>query len=57
MPLEFHAHCNNGMAPFNYLEAIKLGVDTLHTAIPPLANGSSQPSIFNIAANARALGY
>ena len=28
IPLEFHAHCNNGMAPFNYLEAIKLGVDT-----------------------------
>jgi oxaloacetate decarboxylase alpha subunit len=56
-PLEFHAHCNNGLAPFNYLEAIKLGVDTLHTAIPPLANGSSQPSIFNLAANARALGF
>lgn len=57
IPLEFHAHCNNGLAPFNYLEAIQLGVDTLHTAIPPLANGSSQPSIFNIAANARALGF
>jgi oxaloacetate decarboxylase alpha subunit len=57
IPLEFHAHCNNGMAPFNYLEAIKLGVDTLHTAIPPLANGSAQPSIFNIAANASALGF
>jgi oxaloacetate decarboxylase alpha subunit len=57
VPLEFHAHCNNGMAPFNYLEAIKLGVDTLHTAIPPLANGSAQPSIFNVARNARALGY
>jgi len=57
IPLEFHAHCNNGFAPFNYLEAIKLGVDTLHTAIPPLANGSAQPSIFNVAANARALGY
>jgi oxaloacetate decarboxylase (Na+ extruding) subunit alpha len=57
IPLEFHAHCNNGLAPFNYLEAIKLGVNILHTAIPPLANGSSQPSIFNIAANASALGY
>jgi oxaloacetate decarboxylase alpha subunit len=57
VPLEFHAHCNNGMTPFNYLEAIKLGVDTLHTAIPPLANGSSQPSIYNIATNARALGF
>jgi len=57
VPLEFHGHCNNGLGPFNYLEAMKLGVDTLHTAIPPLANGSSQPSIFNIAANARALGF
>jgi len=57
IPLEFHAHCNNGMAPFNYLEAIKLGVDTLHTAIPPLANGSGQPSVFNVASNAAALGY
>jgi oxaloacetate decarboxylase alpha subunit len=57
VPLEFHAHCNNGMAPFNYLEAIKLGVKTLHTAIPPLANGSAQPSIFNVAGNARALGF
>ena len=57
VPLEFHAHCNNGLAPFNYLEAIKLGVNILHTAVPPLANGSSQPSIFNVAANSRALGY
>ena len=57
IPLEFHAHCNNGMAPFNYLEALKLGVDILHTAIPPLANGSGQPSIFNVARNAQALGY
>jgi oxaloacetate decarboxylase (Na+ extruding) subunit alpha len=57
VPLEFHAHCNNGMAPFNYLEAMKLGVTKLHTGIPPLANGSGQPSIFNIAVNARALGF
>jgi oxaloacetate decarboxylase (Na+ extruding) subunit alpha len=57
IPLEFHAHCNNGLAPLNYLEAIKLGVKTLHTGIPPLANGSAQPSIFNFASNARALGY
>src|SRR5437588_6846191 len=42
---------------FNYVEAIKLGANTLHTAIPPLANGSSQPSIFNVASNAQVLGY
>jgi oxaloacetate decarboxylase alpha subunit len=57
VPLEFHAHCNSGLAPLCYLEAIKLGIRTLHTAIPPLANGSSQPSLFNVARNARALGF
>lgn len=57
VPVEFHAHCNNGLAPLCYLEAVKLGIKTLHTSIPPLANGSSQPSIFNAARNLRALGY
>ena len=57
VPLEFHAHCNNSLAPLNYLEAIKLGLTTLHTSIPPLANGSAQPSILNVAKNARALGH
>jgi oxaloacetate decarboxylase alpha subunit len=57
VPLEFYAHCNNGLAPINYVEAIKLGVKIVHTAVPPLANGSSQPSIFNLATNAQALGY
>ncbi len=56
IPLEFHAHCNNGLAPLNYVEALKLGIKTLHTSIPPLANGSAQPSIFNVAANAQAMG-
>ena len=56
-PLEFHAHCNNGLGPFNLLEAVKEGVRIVHTAIPPLANGSSQPSVFNVANNLRALGY
>ena len=55
--LEFHAHCNNGLAPFNLLEVVKEGVRIVHTAIPPLANGSSQPSVFNVANNLRALGY
>ena len=57
VPVEFHAHCNNSLAPLCYLEAVKLGVKALHTAIPPLANGSSQPSILNAAKNLRALGY
>lgn len=57
IPVEFHAHCINTLAPLCYLEAIQLGVNRLHTAVPPLANGSSQPSIFNVANNARSLGY
>jgi len=57
VPVEYHAHCNNGLAPLCYLEAVKLGIKTLHTAIPPLANGSSQPSLLNVAKNLRALSY
>jgi oxaloacetate decarboxylase alpha subunit len=57
IPVEFHAHCNNGLAPLCYLEAVRLGIKTLHTAISPLANGSSQPSIVNVTRNLRALGY
>jgi oxaloacetate decarboxylase alpha subunit len=56
-PLEFHAHCSSGQAPLCYLEAVKLGVRTLHTAVPPLANGSGQPSIFNMAKNIRLIGH
>lgn len=57
IPLELHSHCTTGLAPLVYLEALKLGISTLHTAVPPLANGSSQPSVFNIASNARLLGH
>ena len=56
-PVEFHAHCNNGLAPLNYLEAIKLGMTTIHTSVPPLANASAQPSIFNMVRNIRAMGH
>ena len=54
--LEFHGHCNNSLGPLNAMEAVRLGVDSVHTAIPPLANGASLPSVFNLAGNAAALG-
>ena len=57
IPLELHSHCNTGLAPLCYLEAIQLGVPTVHTAVAPLANGTSQPSTENILANIRYLGY
>jgi oxaloacetate decarboxylase alpha subunit len=57
IPIEFHAHCTLGLAPLCYLEAIKLGVDTLHTAVSPMANDTSLPSVDNVISNARRLGY
>ncbi|HEY2987518.1 MAG TPA: hypothetical protein VGL11_07315 [Candidatus Binatia bacterium] len=57
IPLELHTHCTTGLGGLCALEAIKLGVKSINTAIPPLANASSNPSLFNVAQNARALGY
>jgi oxaloacetate decarboxylase alpha subunit len=57
IPLECHSHCTTGLAPLCYLEAFKLGVQAVHTSIPPLANGSAQPSVFNVARNTHYLGF
>ena len=57
VPWEFHGHCNNGLGPLNAIEAVKAGVRYVHTAVPPLANANSQPSVYNMAANLRELGY
>lgn len=57
IPVELHTHCNTGLGPLCALEAIKLGIDIINAATPPLANGSSNPSVFNVAENAIALGF
>jgi oxaloacetate decarboxylase (Na+ extruding) subunit alpha len=57
IPWEFHGHCNNGLGPLNAIEAVEGGVDIVHTAVPPLANANSQPSIVNVASNLRERGY
>jgi len=57
IPLELHTHCTTGLGGLCALEAVKLGVKSINTAIPPLANASSNPSLYNVAQNARALGY
>jgi oxaloacetate decarboxylase alpha subunit len=57
VPVELHSHCTTGLADLVYMEALKLGVRTLHTGIPPVANGSAQPSVFTVMRNARYLGY
>jgi pyruvate/oxaloacetate carboxyltransferase len=57
IPVEFHAHCNSGQATQCYLEAIQEGVTTVHTAVAPMANGSSLPPTETILKNARYLGF
>lgn len=54
---EFHGHCNNGLGPLNALEAARCGVKYIHTSLPPLANGASQPSLHNMASNLAADGF
>jgi oxaloacetate decarboxylase alpha subunit len=55
--VELHTHCTTGLGTLCCLEAIKAGMNHINTAIPPLADGSGNPSLFNVAMNARALGY
>ncbi len=55
--LELHSHCMTGLCPLVYHEAVKLGVDQIHTAIPPLANGASQPAMQTMVRNLRGMGY
>ena len=57
LPLELHGHCSTGLAPVYYMDALELGVHTLHTAVSPLANGPSQPSADYILRNVKSMGY
>lgn len=56
IPIDLHTH---GMSTYQGLvvvEAMKMGVDGVHTCVPPLASGSSHISIFNAMHNAKVLG-
>jgi oxaloacetate decarboxylase alpha subunit len=55
--LELHSHCNVGLSQLSYLAAAELGVEVLHVACGPLANGSSLPDARRTAANLRELGH
>jgi len=57
VPVEIHSHCVTGLGPLVCLEAVKLGVDRVHTAIGPLADGASHPSAATMIRNLRTLGY
>ena len=57
VPLQLHSHCLSGLAPYTAVRAIELGVDVVHTATSPLANGASHPSTEEFVENARRRGF
>ncbi len=42
--VELHSHCTIGLAPFVYMEGLRAGFQVLHTAVAPLARGTSNPA-------------
>jgi oxaloacetate decarboxylase (Na+ extruding) subunit alpha len=56
-PVELHSHCTISLGPLAYVEGLKAGTRTLHTAVAPLANGTSNPSCENTLRNLEAEGY
>jgi len=56
VPITLHSHCTTGLGPIVYLEALKLGIDMVHTAISPLSHGDSLPPTEYLAKHARNMG-
>lgn len=55
-PVQIHSHCQSGMTPEVYAEAIRAGFDYAQTATAPLANGASLPAVEEIRARALEAG-
>ena len=56
-PIEMHSNNMLGQSAKAYLDAIDFGVTVLHTAVRPMANGPSVPSIEIMARNVEVLGH
>jgi len=56
IPLKLHSHCQSGLAPLVYEEAIKAGFQYGYVATNCLANGASLPSVMDVLASAERLG-
>ncbi len=54
--IDLHTHGMSTNQGRVVVEAMKLGIDGVHTCVPPLASGSSHISIFNAIHNANVLG-
>ena len=57
LPLQLHSHCLSGLAPYAALQAVKHGVDVVHTATSTLANGASHPPTELFVKNCRRRNY
>jgi oxaloacetate decarboxylase (Na+ extruding) subunit alpha len=55
--VELHSHCTIGLAPFVYMEGLRAGFQVLHTAVSPLARGTSNPAAETTLRNLEAEGF
>ena len=56
-PIELHSHCTIGLAPLVYVEGLRAGFHALHTAVAPLARGTSNPAAETTLRDLEAEGY
>jgi oxaloacetate decarboxylase alpha subunit len=56
-PIELHSHCTIGLAPIVYMEGLRAGFHVLHTAVSPLARGTSNPAAETTLRDLAAEGY
>jgi oxaloacetate decarboxylase alpha subunit len=55
--VELHSHCTIGLGPLAYLEGLRAGIRTLHTAVAPVGNGTSNPPAETTLRNLEAEGF
>jgi oxaloacetate decarboxylase alpha subunit len=55
-PVELHSHCTIGLGPLAYVEGLRAGVRTLHTAVAPVGSGTSNPPCESTLRNIEAEG-
>jgi len=56
-PAELHSHCTIGLAPLVYFEGVQVGFHVLHTAVAPLARGTSNPAAETTLRDLEAAGF
>ena len=56
-PAELHSHCTIGLAPLVYFEGLGAGFRVLHTAVAPLARGTSNPAAETTLRDLEAAGF